>query len=56
MNGRIDNLYTDLGNKIDNVNQEIRNLINSSIRDFNNRIDNVNRRVDNMYKAPSVKN
>ena len=53
---RIDNLYTDLGSKIDNGNQEMRELINSSIRDFNSRIDNVNGRIDNMYKAPSIEN
>ena len=56
INTRIDNLYTNLGSKIDNGNQEMRELINSSIRDFNSRIDNVNGRIDNMYKAPSIEN
>ena len=58
----MDNLENNLGNQIYNGNQEMRNLINSAIRDFNNRIDttdqrvdNANQRIDQVYQAPSIK-
>ena len=55
LNGKIDRVNENLGNKIDNGNQEIRNLINFAIRDFNSRIDNADKRIDRVYQAPSIK-
>ena len=62
LSDRIGRLESNIGNRIDNGLQEIREearedrkLIISANKDFNNRIDTTNQRIDRVYQAPSIK-